>query len=334
MRASPPIRYLVLCDDEPVTPPRLAELPPRALAALQDVDVTGLGLEIGPSYNPIAPKSAGFDVRILDHDTQDGLVAKYRAAGLSEAELARIEPVDYVWSGGDIVDAVEPDTRFDFIVAAHVIEHTTDVIGLLNSASALLTPTGVLSLIVPDKRFTFDRARPLSTAGQVVEAHLLPRTFHGPAAFIDTHLYSVRNGGDGMVWDRATATRLDLAQCSWAAVRHTVGTVMADEHYHDIHRWVFTPESLELLLGDLYHLGYIDMTVSSLTPTDNYEFFITLRRTTTPSNPNGPVANPDRLRLLTAMEQTNPAFPSASAVERLQARATQVWREWQQRRGR
>lgn len=317
-----------------MTTPRLDSLPARAQAALRDVNLGGAGLEIGPSYNPIAPKSAGFDVRILDHDTQDGLVAKYRTAGLSEAELARIEPVDYVWAGGDITQVIEPDTRFDFIVAAHVIEHTTDVIGLLNSAATLLKPSGVLSLIVPDKRFTFDRARPLSTAGQIVEAHLLPRTFHGPAAFIDTHLYSVRNHGDGMVWDRATDTRLNLAQCSWEAVRHTVGTVMSDEYYHDIHRWVFTPESLVLLVNDLRHLGFIDMEVASLTPTDSYEFFLTLRRAIAPTDSLGPVANSGRLALLTAMAINDPAFPNASRTERLQARAKQAWQGIQQRRQR
>ena len=40
---------------------------PRSGMALNSVNTEGLGLEIGPSYNPIAPKSHGYNVRILDH---------------------------------------------------------------------------------------------------------------------------------------------------------------------------------------------------------------------------------------------------------------------------
>jgi SAM-dependent methyltransferase len=304
--------------------PRLDTLPIRAQAALAGANTSGVGLEIGPSYNPVAPKAAGFNVRILDHATRPELVVKYREAGLSQAELDRIEEVDYVWAGGPITNAIPADQRFDFIVAAHVIEHTTDVIGFLESASAMLTDDGVLSLIVPDKRFTFDRARPVSTAGQVVEAHLLPRTFHGPGAFIDTHLYSVRDHGDGMVWDAATDIDLNLAQCSWQAVRHTIGQVTRADYYIDIHRWVFTPASLELLLSDLHHLGYTDMAITSLHSTDSFEFFASLTRSPSLPDPEGAVAHPRRLELLTRIAREDPSFPTANPVRRAQAKVAQI----------
>jgi len=37
-------------------------------------------LEIGPSFSPVAPKSAGWDVRSIDHLPRDALIAKYRGA--------------------------------------------------------------------------------------------------------------------------------------------------------------------------------------------------------------------------------------------------------------
>jgi len=314
------------CHHGAVTSPATDQLPPRAQAALQQVDTTGVGLEIGPSYNPIAPKSAGFNVRILDHAPREALVDKYREAGLSQAELDRIEEVDYIWTGGPLTDAIPPDERFDFIVAAHVIEHTTDVVGFLNAVSVLLTPSGVLSLIVPDKRFTFDRARPLTTAGQVVEAHLQPQRFHGPAAFVDTHLYSVRDHGDGMVWDVATSIDLSLAHCSWMAVRNTIGRVTNARYYHDIHRWVFTPTSIELLLSDLHNLGLTDMVVDSITPTDSYEFFVTLRRSTSPADLGGAVSNDWRLAMLARIASEEPAFPRAPARTRARHRVGRLWR--------
>lgn len=312
-----------------MTSPRPDTLSPRARRALPDADTRCVGLEIGPSFNPIAPRAAGFDIRILDHANRADLVEKYRAAGLSEAELMRIEDVDYVWTGGPITDAIPADQRFDYIVAAHVIEHTTDLVGFLRAASDLLAPGGVLSLIVPDKRYCFDRLRPLTTAGQVVEAHLLPRTFHGPAAFIDTHLYSVRSNGTGMVWDRETTHHLELAQCSWGAARHTIDRTLNSDEYNDIHRWVFTPTSLELLLSDLYHLGFTDMRVSSLAETHSFEFFATLTRTTTPAASSDPVANDYRATLLSRITQeetavTMPAGGRESPGHYLRQRARRV----------
>lgn len=300
-----------------MAPPATDALPDRARAALRDVDLAGVGLEIGPSYNPIAPRSAGFDIRILDHATRADLVDKYRAAGLSQAELMRIEDVDYVWTGGPITDAIPDGQHFDYIVAAHVIEHTTDLVGFLRAASDLLTANGVLSLIVPDKRYCFDRLRPLSTTGQVIEAHLAPRTFHGPAAFIDTHLYSVRNHGTDMVWDTATAEHLELAQCSWDAARHTISKTLDSDEYHDIHRWVFTPTSLELLLSDVFHLGFTDMRLASIQATDSFEFFATLTRSHTPPDGSGPVANPYRTALLARITREETAATMGTAREPL-----------------
>jgi hypothetical protein len=37
-------------------------------------DVNKFGLEIGPSFNPIVPKSEGYNVEILDHLNRDQLI--------------------------------------------------------------------------------------------------------------------------------------------------------------------------------------------------------------------------------------------------------------------
>lgn len=48
----------------------------RTAIILRDIDRNGLGLEIGPSHNPIAPRRSGFRVRTVDHLDREGLVAK------------------------------------------------------------------------------------------------------------------------------------------------------------------------------------------------------------------------------------------------------------------
>lgn len=275
----------------------------RAALALAHVDAAGPGLEIGPAYNPIAPKSAGYDVRILDHADRLSLVEKYRALGLSQAQLDAIEEIDHVWHGEPISQCVGGTGLFAWVIAAHVIEHTPDFIGFLAECSRLLAPGGVLSLVVPDKRFCFDKMRPLTSAGATVEAHLRGDSRHGPASFVDTHLYTVQRRGTGNTWDRFTGDGLELAHCRWAGVRATVDRVAGTSDYVDIHRWVFVPASFELLVHDLFHLGFVDLEVASVTRTDAFEFFVTLRKSATRPDPDADLGTPARLAMLEAIRR-------------------------------
>ncbi len=48
----------------------------RSNKVFEHVNRAGRGLEFGPSYNPLAPKSEGFDVVTIDHAIRDELVGK------------------------------------------------------------------------------------------------------------------------------------------------------------------------------------------------------------------------------------------------------------------
>ena len=69
--------------------------------ALYALNKNGVGLEIGPSHNPIAPKSRGFNVHILDHASAEELRTKYQGHGVN---LHNIEEVDFIWSGQSYPD--------------------------------------------------------------------------------------------------------------------------------------------------------------------------------------------------------------------------------------
>lgn len=293
----------------------------RNQRVLASVDTAGLGLEIGPSYNPIAPKRDGYRVRTMDHADRDALIVKYRGLGLSEAQIERIEDVDYVWEGQPLRKAVADGTLFDYIIASHVVEHTVDLIGFFNECAELLTDRGVVSLVIPDKRFCFDHFRPLTSAGQVVEAHLLGRQFHGPASFVDTHLYTVKRDGVDNAWPPRDPGRLELAACSWEGVLQTVSKVMQQDTYIDIHRWVFTPSSFRLLMRDLAALGYLDVVVDSVTTTGDFEFLATLRPRR-PSDTFAGVASRERRQLLDAVtEELLAATPPAKRRLKLRSAA-------------
>ncbi len=63
----------------------------------------GPGLEIGPSFNPLARNADGFRVDILDHADAPALRAKYRDAGI---RVDNIEDVDFVWRGEPLSEMV------------------------------------------------------------------------------------------------------------------------------------------------------------------------------------------------------------------------------------
>ena len=98
----------------------------------------GLGLEISAGCSPIAPKKQGFRVHVLDHCDKDALSEKYRPHGIA---VENIEEVDFVWDGRPYGELIGRRHLYDWIIASHVLEHTTDLIGFLNDCDSLFKKT-------------------------------------------------------------------------------------------------------------------------------------------------------------------------------------------------
>ena len=114
-------------------------------------------IEIGASYNPIVPRSGGWNTTIVDHDTREGLRAKYRNTPWVDPN--NIESVDHVWRGGPLHSLFPKDAlgSYNALIASHVIEHMLDPIGFLGSCSELLAPVdATVVLAIPDKRLSLD----------------------------------------------------------------------------------------------------------------------------------------------------------------------------------
>ena len=235
-------------------------------------------IEIGPSYNPIAAKADGWNSHSVDHATQEELVEKYRCQ--PDVDVTRIEAVDFVWRSGPMADAVPSDLHgtFDAFIASHVVKHTPDFIGFLDTAATLLSPEGVVILAVPDKRYCFDYFRPLTTTGRVLHAHTARRSRHERSVVFDHMAYVVRSEGNG-AWGRAPVGSLEFIH----SLDHAAQTFAAaregdDSDYLDVHAWQFTPPSFELLLLELARLGETDWLVDRITPPTGCEFYVWLRR--------------------------------------------------------
>lgn len=245
------------------------------IAGMVGTDHTAL--EIGPSLNPVLPKSAGYAVTVLDHMDQNGLVEKYTPHGV---DVSKIEPVDVVWTGDSMVDAVGHN-RYDAIVACHVIEHAPDFIQFLKDCSRALRDSGAIYLIVPDKRYCFDFMQPRSDVAKVLGDHRVKRTRHSFESFYRHISVSVRNG-ERIAWDQEGVTGLTFIHGDPAQGRQKAERSETSPTYEDEHENYFTPVSFAMIIDELRYLRETDLELTVLTRPRGSEFLSVLRKNSAP----------------------------------------------------
>jgi predicted SAM-dependent methyltransferase len=236
------------------------------------IDKKGLGLEIGPSYNPIAPKKAGFNVRILDHATREELIEKYRPHGVN---LNNIEEVDFVWHGEPLSKLIGKTSYFDWIIASHVIEHVPDLISFLQQCEALLKPDGILSLVIPDKRYCFDYFSEISSTGHVLDTFTERRVRPSHGQVFDHFVNASKRKGN-ITWLSDGLGGADELIHTFAQAQEFWARSASSTDYIDVHCWRFTPASFRLLVSDLINLHLINMEIKAEFDTTNCEFYVSL----------------------------------------------------------
>jgi hypothetical protein len=242
----------------------------RVLAA---IDRNGVGIEIGPSHSPLAPKRDGFNVQIIDHFNRAQLRQKYTPHGL---DIDLIEEVDFVWHGQSYLELTGKPRHYDWIIASHLIEHTPDLIAFLNDCDSILNDTGVLSLVIPDKRYTFDRFRPITGLARVIDSHLAGNRIHSAGASAE-YFMNVAARDQQLSWSAGRGHHYHFIH-SASYARERIEEVLGKGSYLDIHNWVFVPHSFRLLVNDLYALGYTKLREVAFHPTEDSEFYVTLGR--------------------------------------------------------
>jgi SAM-dependent methyltransferase len=261
---------------------------------LYHISKQGHGIEIGPSFSPVAPKRLGYKVHVIDHLRQTQLVEKYKNANVP---LNNIEDVDFVWTGQPYIELTGKRKFYDWIIASHVIEHVPDFIGFLNECDMILKDSGVLSLVVPDKRYCFDHFRPTTGLARVVDSHLNKDSVPTLGTVAEALLYSVSKKKQ-IAWASGSEGEYTFNH-SLEEVLSVLKSIRDSGVYIDEHAWCFTPHSFRLLIHDLYQLGFISQQEISFFPTEGCEFFVTLehqRQGDTPLN---------RLAILKAIEHEN-----------------------------
>jgi predicted SAM-dependent methyltransferase len=138
-------------------------LTPLNRDAIAERYLHGEGLEIGALHNPLpVPEQAR--VRYVDRMTTAELRRQYPE--LDGKPLVDVEVVD----DGERLESV-PDESVDFVIANHFLEHCQDPIGALGTMFRVVRPGGVVYLAVPDKRFTFDADREVTSTEHLLHDH-------------------------------------------------------------------------------------------------------------------------------------------------------------------
>jgi predicted SAM-dependent methyltransferase len=120
----------------------------------------GEGIEVGALHAPLQVPE-GVKVHYVDRMSVSDLRQQY-------PELAAVNLIE-----ADIVDNGETlssiaDNSWDFAIANHMIEHCQNPIGALENFLRVIKPGGLVYLGVPDKRYTFDIDRPLTSLDHLI----------------------------------------------------------------------------------------------------------------------------------------------------------------------
>jgi hypothetical protein len=138
----------------------------------------------------------------------------------------------------------------------------------------LLKPEGVVSLAIPDKRYTFDFLKPISVAADFIEAFEEKRSRHTRRALLTQVLDSVKNDGV-TVW----GTQIPIGKIEYVhtgAMYHP--PIDKSDAYADAHAWFFVPSSFDLVILELHRFGLIPFAVQHGYPSLGCEFFRVLAR--------------------------------------------------------
>lgn len=186
-----------------------------------------LGLEIGAHTNPVP-----------------GLTPFYTDAVAAFAGSAG--RVDFLSDARALPLAAD---TLDYLISSHVLEHLADPIATLHEWHRVLRPGGLLYLVVPDQRYTFDEPRATTTTEHLLRDFNEGTTPADAAAHVDEFVY--QTDWSMLSPNTAPADRAsEQAAARTRYLRDLENGLPIDIHYH-----TFTPESLEAHLRAAGFIG-------------------------------------------------------------------------------
>ena len=123
--------------------------------------LNGNGIEIGALHRPL--KVFDVNVKYIDRISEKELREQYPE--LNNEKIC-VDMID----DGERLEKIK-DGEVDFIIANHFLEHCEDLIGTLKTHLNKLKSGGILFYAVPDKKYTFDIDRDMTTYEHILKDH-------------------------------------------------------------------------------------------------------------------------------------------------------------------
>jgi SAM-dependent methyltransferase len=235
-----------------------------------------VGLEIGPLHRPTLKKSQG-KIFYADFASTEYLKNKYKED--PHVDILEIVDVDFVVREQGLRDAC--GGGFDFVIASHVAEHVPNLVGWLQEVEHCLLDDGVLSLALPDKRFTFDHLRS-STSIQSLLAFEVEDLKRPNALQIIDFIVNFSDVSAEEAW-KGFLSGLVLpsnAKNTFENALTMAKDAFFNEVYHDVHCTVFSSYEFVGLMHQLAEMEKLSFYPVSFfdTAENDFEFFISMKK--------------------------------------------------------
>ncbi|VVB88186.1 Methyltransferase domain protein [uncultured archaeon] len=212
----------------------------------------GEGIEIGALNNPLKlPHSV--KVKYLDKYPFEKL--KIHDPNFKTQECVNVD----IFDDGEKLESLK-DSSVDFVIANHFIEHCENPIKAFENMIRVIKSSGILFLSIPDKRFIFDRDRPITSM-----EHIIKDYNEGPQ-------YSKRLHYEE--WVKYLGTSANLSGVHYDDVSEEVDHLMKIDYSIHYHVWT-QKEFLEyiLLLKKMFNTFELELFIKN-----NTEVVVVIRK--------------------------------------------------------
>ena len=217
-------------------------------------------LEIGAFTAPTVDATEA-NVKFLDFFTTDELIEKVQKSG---GDPSQVVDVHYVCRDDNYVEVVK-DT-FDLVVANHVFEHIDHSIRWLQMIRTMLRDDGLLFLVLPDKKYSFDKFRPDTPVSHILFEYLAP----------DQDASTIHNFETALYYDLEYIGKINdpREKLNIARLKQAIS-----ESHPGVHRHVFQAETFESrVMRPLLFTGLIDFDLLEVKACRQFgEFAVVLR---------------------------------------------------------
>jgi hypothetical protein len=223
-------------------------------------------LEIGPYASPLFKKNSASRIQEITYDyadylDQDSLIDRAKFENLPYKNIPHIK---YVLSEIELESINE---NYEAVISSHCIEHQPDLIRHLIQVEKLLShKKGRYFLMIPDKRFCFDKPIAESPIASIIEAYENKVKKHSLKSLIEHRALTDHNDA-AKHWSEKSH---DQKKIDAKKIRLAIDEFNEKNNkYIDVHAWQFTPKSFEEIILLLNELKYINLIVEAIYPTRN-----------------------------------------------------------------